>query len=362
RAHLLDRLIPAAVASRLTSRDPAEHFRPRRAWEAERVRAHLACLARLMTAADTRDLAWWQLARHSGTGRFRTGFLVGSVTAMAAWAVIGLLGRLVYGVVTGERDWLAYNARGWLLSDIVFGALFGLVCGFKIKKWSHGTPGSLSGGIRSRTGRRRGRVIRGTVAGFVSGAVVGLGYGFVSGSPLLVVALLGLVVGLVFGLTSGLVYGLMSAIAVRLEAPAAGTAGTPLSSLRNDRALNLVRLVVLGLVFVPLFGLLYTLLPGALSEAEHRLVLVVVSTVGDALMFGLLFAVSVGEHHGWPAYLIATHRLARRGLLPRDLMSFLDDAHRLGLLRTVGPIYQFRHAALQDDLATSSLLSVDSRK
>jgi ketosteroid isomerase-like protein len=32
-------------------------------------------------------------------------------------------------------------------------------------------------------------------------------------------------------------------------------------------------------------------------------------------------------------------------------MRFLDDAHRLGLLRTVGPIYQFRHAELQDHFA-----------
>jgi hypothetical protein len=32
-------------------------------------------------------------------------------------------------------------------------------------------------------------------------------------------------------------------------------------------------------------------------------------------------------------------------------MSFLDDAHRLGLLRAVGPVYQFRHAALHDHLA-----------
>jgi WD40 repeat protein len=32
-------------------------------------------------------------------------------------------------------------------------------------------------------------------------------------------------------------------------------------------------------------------------------------------------------------------------------MSFLDDAHRLGLLRAVGPIYQFRHADFQDHLA-----------
>jgi hypothetical protein len=32
-------------------------------------------------------------------------------------------------------------------------------------------------------------------------------------------------------------------------------------------------------------------------------------------------------------------------------MKFLEDAYRLGLLRVVGPVYQFRHAALQDHLA-----------
>lgn len=33
-------------------------------------------------------------------------------------------------------------------------------------------------------------------------------------------------------------------------------------------------------------------------------------------------------------------------------MAFLEDAHRLGLLRVVGSAYQFRHAELQDHLAT----------
>ncbi|MEV0592861.1 hypothetical protein [Nonomuraea cavernae] len=32
-------------------------------------------------------------------------------------------------------------------------------------------------------------------------------------------------------------------------------------------------------------------------------------------------------------------------------MRFLDDAHRVGLLREVGAVYQFRHAKLQDRLA-----------
>ena len=43
------------------------------------------------------------------------------------------------------------------------------------------------------------------------------------------------------------------------------------------------------------------------------------------------------------AYAVATGYLAARGRLPLRLLSFLDDMHRLGILRSVGPIYQFRH-------------------
>jgi hypothetical protein len=32
-------------------------------------------------------------------------------------------------------------------------------------------------------------------------------------------------------------------------------------------------------------------------------------------------------------------------------MAVLEDRHRLGLLRAIGPAYQFRHAELQDHLA-----------
>jgi hypothetical protein len=34
-------------------------------------------------------------------------------------------------------------------------------------------------------------------------------------------------------------------------------------------------------------------------------------------------------------------------------MNFLDDANRLGLLRTVGPAYQFRHAEFRDHTHSS---------
>ncbi len=37
-----------------------------------------------------------------------------------------------------------------------------------------------------------------------------------------------------------------------------------------------------------------------------------------------------------------------------QLISFLDDAHRRGVLRQVGAVYQFRHALLQDLKGTES--------
>jgi hypothetical protein len=57
-----------------------------------------------------------------------------------------------------------------------------------------------------------------------------------------------------------------------------------------------------------------------------------------------------------PRYLVTVARLYRRGLLPRRLMPFHDDAHRLGLLRAVGPIYPFRHTGLQRYLAQTYLI------
>ncbi|MER7130105.1 hypothetical protein [Streptosporangium saharense] len=58
----------------------------------------------------------------------------------------------------------------------------------------------------------------------------------------------------------------------------------------------------------------------------------------------------VGEHHAWLVYKITALRHRR---LPYRLMDFLDDVHRMGLLRAAGPHYQFRHADLQDHLVRS---------
>jgi hypothetical protein len=53
----------------------------------------------------------------------------------------------------------------------------------------------------------------------------------------------------------------------------------------------------------------------------------------------------------WAAFTAARALLTISGALPAHLMDFLEEARRLGALRQVGAVYQFRHAELQDRLA-----------
>jgi hypothetical protein len=84
-----------------------------------------------------------------------------------------------------------------------------------------------------------------------------------------------------------------------------------------------------------------------------------VSWLAGGLTFGLTFGLVVGLVTGfgstcWGRFAIVRVWLAVRGRLPLRLVAFLDDAHRRGVLRQAGAIYQFRHARLQDHLADTS--------
>ncbi|MCE6998998.1 hypothetical protein LZG04_29970 [Saccharothrix sp. S26] len=144
--------------------------------------------------------------------------------------------------------------------------------------------------------------------------------------------------GLTAGATVGLIASVFAGVSRVERAAVADRAATALSTLRADRTLTFVRTFGMALVATAL-----TLLPGLVGS---RLTAV---TVPAAIMV-LGMALGFGNHHAWPAYLVATVKLARARVLPRDLLAFLDDVHRLGLLRAVGPVYQFRHAELHDHL------------
>src|SRR5439155_16138794 len=71
---------------------------------------------------------------------------------------------------------------------------------------------------------------------------------------------------------------------------------------------------------------------------------------GGCLVFAVVF---FGSGSPWLSYTIARLWLASRQRLPWRLIHFLEDAHRRGVLRQAGPIYQFRHIRLQTHLTES---------
>lgn len=52
----------------------------------------------------------------------------------------------------------------------------------------------------------------------------------------------------------------------------------------------------------------------------------------------------------WGAFTVSRRLLAVTGRLPFDLPRFIEDAHKRGVIRQAGAVYQFRHARLQDRL------------
>ena len=74
------------------------------------------------------------------------------------------------------------------------------------------------------------------------------------------------------------------------------------------------------------------------------------------IVFGILYGIGFGLVWGisyprtWTVSLTFV-QLALRRHTPVRLLRFLDDARERNVLRTVGPVYQFRHARLQDRLA-----------
>ncbi|MFG1957539.1 hypothetical protein [Nonomuraea sp. NPDC049028] len=322
RAHLLDRLIPALIKARPPSTDPTTHFRPRHRLDPDATRRHLTYLARAFPPVATRDIAWWRIA--STTPHIQ------SAVGLTFGLTIGLTIGLMFGLGVGLGVGLAVA----LISGIV-----GLACA---RDWANDTPGCANLRLRGRTLLLL-RSIRGGLGGALkvglwAGLVVGLQFGLV----------VGLVVGLIAGAMAWIAAGPMSGpitVAIGLikwaEQPTLTSTSTSRSSWQADGALTLLRMVLVGLVFGVTGGLEFGLAAALLG----------------GLAFGPLGGLVMGNHNAWLVCTIAVSRLTLQHRLPWRIMEFLDDVHRLGLLRAVGPVYQFRHAALHDHLAAADTSS-----
>lgn len=95
------------------------------------------------------------------------------------------------------------------------------------------------------------------------------------------------------------------------------------------------------------YGIAGAIIGGQVMYREFSLP---VALVAAAVFAGAVWLTFVASR-AWGVYLLTHCWLAARGRLPLRLMRFLDDAHRRGVLRNAGAVYQFRHARLQDRLS-----------
>jgi len=174
---------------------------------------------------------------------------------------------------------------------------------------------------------------------------------FGAARSMLVVSLVaGTAVGLVFGAMFGADTGLISGLSVAIATALRFSLGSPVelsrppspeATMARDRAL--VGLVCL--VFGVGVGSAAALLFGA-----GRTGMVWLGFSSGALLGFVLAVMS----RNWWWFTVARTWLAMRGRVPYRLLEFLEDAHKLGILRQVGARYQFRHARVQDHLAKDS--------
>lgn len=199
----------------------------------------------------------------------------------------------------------------------------------------------------------------------VKGLRVGLPFGFKIVLPLgrsVVLTLGGVVVFLfIFGLLLPGTAGATAGALLFLLAPTLGIVlGIVLTGVRYDLAEVTSPREVLARdrqVALLLFGLVFMLALGAGLIIGHSvgpwIVLVWLLMAGVGCGFGGGLALSMRETE-WPSYTLARGWLAYHHHLPWSLMDFLDDAHRRGVLRQAGAVYQFRHIELQRRLANGA--------
>ncbi|WP_369275722.1 NACHT domain-containing protein [Streptomyces sp. R11] len=284
-------------------------------WTVKQARRTLSFLARkLQATGEGRDIRWWQIRKWCNP----------------------LIPGLIVGPVVGVGAGLA----------------FGIPAGLGFLQEELGYDSGISEGLR---------------AGIPTGGLVALFVTFLAGgtialredpaialrwSPIKLVGLMS--VGMLLGVTlqsMGAVFQLGLLLGLALFAPSAigrgvATVGAILTSsvgpnriLAQDRRTFLMITTIVGLVSgLPLFLLMMS------------------GGMGGALFFagllGLFNGLRVGlKATAWLPFLAVRFYFALRGHVPHNLMAFLADAHRRGILRQVGTVYQFRHIDLQRHLA-----------
>ncbi|XVS62371.1 NACHT domain-containing protein [Actinosynnema sp. CA-299493] len=319
--HLLDGLIPAAF-------DDEDRGR----WDIGQATRYLRFLADHLTAQGEQDIAWWRLSR-------------ARPARVAALALASLVtGVVLAALVVADLGFTHLDGLGWFPTALGFpmGAVVWLVV--------ESTSGGMTADGRAPTGRpgrlawrRRVRALAQQARHRPRRAAVAVA-GWVGGTALIGLPLAS--VGDDFGwflLPAALLLGLTKSV---LMSPVdADRAVDPDALLRGDRKAVLAALL---LVAPQVGSLMY------LPTLHQGKPVVVQLLLGAAFMVGswagcgaVVLLVSASGR-----WVVTRVGLALTGRLPWAATAFLREAHRAGVLRRVGGVYQFRHVRLRDRLAT----------
>ncbi|GIG93188.1 NACHT domain-containing protein [Plantactinospora endophytica] len=303
---LLDRVVPAAYATR-----PG---RPAPRYTAAQANRWLRYIARKMGEEDTYDLAWWRIPAWQPS-TFRA-------------VANGLLAALVFAVI----GWVTFGSEFAAITGVA-----GLVAGTLVGAFAEWRPEDRPARVTPIRWRALGSPGRSRLN--LIGLVIGLGYGTVAG---LTFGLRGNpALGLACGIATALAFQFSTAVSILTAAPYAdaGNPVDPLTGWRRDRATGLVVGIAFGLASGVLTGIAFGMWYGFGRGL----------TIGVTVGVATGIAMSLSYVRTWDARL-AFVQIWLAGDGPVRSMEFFEDAHRRGVLRTVGPVYQFRHARLRDRL------------
>lgn len=192
------------------------------------------------------------------------------------------------------------------------------------------------------------------LSGLMFGLGIGLIFGLVigpfmanSGEPeesFFIRIIIGLFIGLLFGMANGLVFEILFVLYPKLEGVLIGGLVHE-GKVRNRANWRSFRS---ALVFGSLFGLINTLILNLLPTPESELSQV---SLIELLFFGIICAM-IG---GFVVYFLGVRMyhhtirllIARSTPAPRNMLSWLDEAHLRGLLIRTGNGYRFYHELLE---------------
>jgi len=322
--HLMSKLVPAVFTPGEYSASTVIRWKPGLA------EVWLRFVARHLQEEGTPDFAWWDLNRrvprivHGIGGGIPIGAPIALIVSIAVGIVKGIPAGLVDGLVAGIAVGLIAGLPGGLFS------------------WRKMIPSRVDVRIRGHLRQVIRRLWLGLLFGFGLGAVAGLPVAFIYGPAY----------GVVVTLALGAAVGLALSLRRLFDASSDVSAAISPASILHDDTMSAILQVSMGCIGLGVGA-------GLALYVTIRFGIVTGITIGIA--YGLAYGIAIAFGVRWsrvttPAFmtfLIARTWLAVQRKLPWSLMQFLEDAHRLGVLRQQGAVYQFRHATLQEYLATT---------